>query len=524
MNNKKFVIKVNKKLAHKEHFKELFQFQIDRINHFQLGDYIIYDPDKLLEKNNVSIEKTVLTISELKIWCNSLDSDTMLFIIDSVNPFLDIDLVESIEKQFSDSNLKGLIIDGSIPGTAPDLVSSPDYLLNYLSTNNNWPDSHCDSVRKIYWDTQRIHNAQFDLNKTHRVRILLKLISKIPLLHTLRINDFLKKLNDDEIFNFVLDWGVEGLKTKEVDSCPYCKSKNLKPLYLSTSQTWVGFIANQKPLYYECLDCSLVTFRKLIDKSNVQFFYDEYERSDTNAEPLIEGYKKFRGSHFIEKRKSLELIEPLLPTNASVIDLGAGFGEFACFEKYRNPKWNVNAADFNLTPVKKLLNDRGVQINNVNFLEEDFGHDYDLITMWQAIEHVPFHSIKPFFENVKNSLKNGGYFILATPDYDSPFCKVFDYHIMYPPHHQTVLSGTWLELFVTENNLFKVVGKESANLPWENYDEWFRYYKKTSPNHQTNSMIEIFDMIHANSGLFKNFEENISIKKMGAEVIMIFQK
>jgi len=453
LTKKNFVIKLSKKLSFKDHFQELLQFQIDRINHFQLGDYLIFDPDQLLEKNNMDTKQVIFSINELKNWCNSLEPDSIIFLIDSVNPFLDIDLVEFLEKQFFDSEIKGFIVDGSISGTSPDLISSPDYLLNYLSKTNSWPNQISDNVKRTYWDTQRLHNAQFDLNKTHRIRILSKLISKIQSLHTLRISDFIKKLNDDEIFNFILDWGVEGLKTKEVHACPYCNSKNLKPLYLSTSQTWVGFISNQKPLYYECLDCSLVIFRKLCDKSNVKFFYDEYERSDTNAEPLIEGYKKFRGSHFVEKKKSLDILEPLLPSKASVIDLGAGFGEFACFEKYRNPQWNVKAADFNLTPVKELLNNRGVEINNVNFLEEDFGNDYDLITMWQAIEHVPFYSIKPFFENVKNSLKNGGYFVLATPDFDSPFCKVFDYHLMYPPQHQTILSGTWMERFVTEKDM-----------------------------------------------------------------------
>ena len=523
MINKKFVIKLNKKLSHKEHLPELLKFQIDRINYFQLGEYLIFDPDMLLEKNNVETNQPVFSISELQNWCNSLDSDSIIFLIDSVNPFLDIDLIENLEKQFFDLKINGLIVDGAISGTSPDLVCLPNFLINYLSQNNNWPNK-IENANFFYWDTQRLHNAQFDLNKTHRIRILSKLISKIPSLHTLKISDFIKKLNDDEIFNFILDWGIDDLQTEEVTDCPYCKSKNLKPLYLSTNQTWIGFVSNQKPLYYECLDCSLVTFRKLCDKSNVYLFYDEYERSDTDAEPLIEGYKKFRGSHFIEKRKSLDIIEPLLPKNASVIDLGAGFGEFACFEKYRNPNWNVKAADFNLTPVKELLNSRGVEINNVNFLEKDFGNDYDLITMWQAIEHVPFYGIKPFFEHVKNSLKNGGYFILATPDYDSPFCKVFDYHLMYPPHHQTILSGTWLTKFVTENNLFKVVRKESANLPWENYDEWFDYYRKTSPNTQTESMVKIFDMIHDNSGLFKSFEENISKQKLGSEVILILQK
>lgn len=522
--DKKFLIKSNSAISFKNHFEELLKFQINRINYFNLGTSWIFDPENLLEKNSMRYEQSIHSIDELKNWCMSNENNEQLFLIDSVNPFLDVDLVEYLSTQFSNSKIKGFVVTGAIPGTSPVLTASSDYLLDYISSSDKWPSQISDNVQKIYWDTQRVHNAQFDLNKSHRIKIFTKLISKIPSLHTLRLSDFIRKLNEDEIYNFIIDYAVEGLQTKEISRCPYCNSTNIKPLYLSTNQTWIGFVSNLKPLYYECLECFLVVFRKQCKKTDVQFFYDEYERADTNAEPLIEEYKKYRGSHFVEKRKALDIIESLLPTEASVIDLGGGFGEFACFEKFRNPKWNVKCADFNLTPVKELLDKHKVESINVNFLENDFGKDYDLITMWQAIEHIPFEGIKPFFEHVKRSLRNGGYFVLATPDYDSPFCKVFDYHLMYPPQHQTILSSKWLERFVAENNLFRVVAKESACLTLELYEDWFSYYRKTSPNHQTRSMVEIFDMIHNNTGLFKSFEENISQNRLGSEVILFLQK
>jgi 2-polyprenyl-3-methyl-5-hydroxy-6-metoxy-1,4-benzoquinol methylase len=524
LNEKIFLIKANNKLDFKNHFNELIEFQINHMSNFNFGTIWIFDPEHILKKNHFNYEHIVHSINELKDWCKTSANNKQIFLIDSVNPFLDIELVEHLSTYFLNSNFNGIIVDGAIPGTSPDLLTSSNYLFEYLSLNNKWPNDLLKNVQIFYCDTQRIHNAQFDLNKSHRIKIFTKLILKISSLHTLSLTEFIKKLNEDDIFNFIIDYAVEGLETQEIRSCPYCNSKNLKPLYLSTSQTWLGFISNLKPLYYECLECSLVVFRKQCKKTDVQFFYDEYERADTDAEPLIEGYKKHVGSHFEEKRKALDKIESLLPTDASVIDLGGGFGEFACFEKFRNPKWNVNCADFNLTPVQELLDKRQVQSINVNFLENDFGKDYDLITMWQAIEHVPFEGIMPFFEHVKESLRDGGYFVLATPDYDSPFCKLFDYHLMYPPQHQTILSSKWLEQFVIENNLFKVVGRESAYLPLELYEDWFSYYKKTSPNHQTSSLVEIFDMIHQNKTLFKSFEENISERKLGSEVILFLQK
>lgn len=516
---KEFLIKINSNIDFKNHMDEILQFQINRIKYFNLGNISIIDPENLILKNKISLDIPIFPLNDAKNFFSSKPK-TNFFIIDSSNPFLDVDLVAYLSTNFSSD--KGVIITGAIPGTSPDFYGNSNYFMEKIS-NDDWFQNFQHS-RTCYWDTQRKFNAQFDLNKSHRIRIFSKLISKISSLHTLGLNEFITKLNEDDIFNFVIDYGVENIQTYEINACPYCDSTNLKPLYLSTSQTWLGFVPNTRPLYFECLDCSLVVFRKQCVKTDIHHFYDEYERPERNAELLIEGYKKYKGSHFEEKRKALDKIESLLPIDASVIDLGGGLGEFACFEKFRNPKWNVKCADFDLEPVKNLLEQNNVQTINVNFLENDFGKDYDLITMWQAIEHVPFDGILPFFEHVRNALREGGYFVLATPDFDSPFCKLFDYHLMYPPQHQTILSSTWLEKFVSEKNLFKVVDRESAYLPLELYDDWFSYYRKTSPNHQTNSLVDIFDMIHNNRGLFKSFEENISLHKLGSEVILFFQK
>ncbi len=520
---KYFLILSNSNITFKNHYKELMEFQINRINHFYPRSCWIFDPDRLAE-NTIQYEQIFSSPEELKKWCGEIDKNTLLFIIDSINPFIDMELIEHLTIQFTKKK-ETLGVYGAIPGTTPNLMTSSNLLFEHFSNLDSFFKNSHVSIKKTYWDTQRKHNIQFDLNRGLRIKIFLKLIKEIESLYKLSLDDFVKVLNDDKIYNLILDYAVENLNTKEVISCPYCKSVELKPLYLSTNQTMIGFLSNSKPLYYECMNCSLVVLKRQCDIADVKSLYDEYERPKVNEEEIIESYLKNHGtSHYVEKIKGLELIEPLLPSNASMADLGGGFGEFACIAKHRNPKWDIQCVDFNLDHVQKLLSKYGVKTINANFFENNFGNNYDVITSLHVIEHIPFDGLLGFFKNIHRSLKDDGFFLLSTPDYDSPLGKFFDYHLMYPPHHQTILSSSWIEKFVNDNGLFHKIRQESACVILERFDPWFSYYKNTSPNDELRSTVEIFEMIQNNTKLFKDFEESVSSNKMGSETILLLQK
>jgi len=129
-----------------------------------------------------------------------------------------------------------------------------------------------------------------------------------------------------------------------------------------------------------------------------------------------------------------------------------------------------------------------------------------------------------FFKKIKKNLKKNGYLLLTTPDFDSPMAKLFDYHLMYPPHHQTILSPRWLTKFFHDNNLFKLAKQESACILLEKYDEWFSFYKKTCPTPESQSVVDIFNFLHSEKPFFKKFEEKINSVNLGSETILLFQK
>jgi SAM-dependent methyltransferase len=60
----------------------------------------------------------------------------------------------------------------------------------------------------------------------------------------------------------------------------------------------------------------------------------------------------------------------------------------------------------------------GYDVRQGSLLELDYPSNcYDLITMWDVIEHVP--DPKAYMEKIADLLKPGGVFALATPDVDS---------------------------------------------------------------------------------------------------------
>lgn len=512
------ILQINKKITPDKHFKKILEFQIKRINHFFPNSCYIYDQDNILNHECINYDKIILFKKDLmKLF--DLNSSKQIFLVDMINPMLDAEIIKYVSEKIP-VNFNLYKIVGAIPGTAPKLISTGSNFKKYFESNNL-----NDSLsREIYYDSQRKYNNQFDLNRPLRIKIFSCLIDKIPLLHTLSINSFVEKLSNEEIFNFILDYG-ENIVSTEIHNCPNCDSKNLVPLYLSNSQVMIGFLPNSLHLYYECLNCALVIFRKQCDIDSLHLLYDEYERPKLNEVELISSCINNKGeSHFLEKIKGLELVESLKLKNLSMIDLGGGFGEFSCLAKTRNPLWDVTCADFDLSHVSDTLQQYHVKTKNLNFLEDDFGQNFDLISLLHVIEHIPFKSLSSFLTKIHNSLTNNGLLLLTTPDYESPLGKFFDYHLMYPPQHQTILSANWISKFVEEKNLFTLFKQDSAAVIFENFDSWFSYYEHTAPTDEFRSAVKLFNSIHNDTELFNNIHENLISNNLGSETILLLKK
>ena len=512
-----FVLKINSVL--KENIQEIIKFEIKMIEYHFSKSIHIWDPDNILQ--NILEYSSIKSSTEAEL-NNFLKSkrDQVFFFIESINPFLD----DKFVKQLTLENIRGVSsIENAIPGTCPTFIIQYKSLMEKIAKKNWWSTLKSDNI--LYWNTQRQNNNQFNLNRPLRIKIFLGLLKKISNLEKMSLEKILKILDSNEIYNFILDYAVTGLHTKEIRKCPHCKSNELTKLFLTTSQPMIGFLSSKKPLYYECRNCGLVTLRKQCAMKDVHLLYDEFERPKNDERQLIENYLKNKGeSHFKEKIRALELLEKTAPKKTCMIDLGGGFGEFSSMAKKRNLKWDVTCADFNLDHVKKILHEKKVSVMNVNFLQNSFGKNYDVITSLHVIEHIPFEGLELYLNNIHSALNDNGYFLLSTPDYNSSLGRMFDYHMMYPPHHQTILSSQLITEYLLKKKLFKKIEQTSACVILENYDDWFSYYKETAPTQESKAVVKIFDVIYKNKKMFKELENTLSEKNKGSETIILFKK
>jgi len=121
----------------------------------------------------------------------------------------------------------------------------------------------------------------------------------------------------------------------------------------------------------------------------------------------------------------------LLPENkhAKIIDIGCGSGGFVYFLKQLGYE---NSCGIDISPeqirIAKNLGIKDIECaDNMIFLK-DKQNSYDVVIAKDLIEHFPKEDIMELLVLVFNSLKQGGIFIIQTPNAESPFGSRFRYY------------------------------------------------------------------------------------------------
>ncbi len=111
-------------------------------------------------------------------------------------------------------------------------------------------------------------------------------------------------------------------------------------------------------------------------------------------------------------RNKLNLITTLKKDANSILDIGAGTGDFL---KYIQSE---NKSVFGIEPNKKareLASNKGIQL--VENIDDYKGETFDVITMWHVLEHVP--NLEETIQKIQALLNPNGILIIAVPNYNS---------------------------------------------------------------------------------------------------------
>ena len=146
--------------------------------------------------------------------------------------------------------------------------------------------------------------------------------------------------------------------------------------------------------------------------------------------------------------KKVALLNSLHPEKGSVLDIGAGTGDFLVTAKANG--WQITGIEPNEN-AKKLAISKGVTFKNDTKSIEN--QQFDVITMWHVLEHVP--DVTHQIQELQRLLKPNGTIIIAVPNYKSydanfygPFWAAYDV-----PRHLWHFSKTAIEKLVSRENM-----------------------------------------------------------------------
>ncbi len=165
-----------------------------------------------------------------------------------------------------------------------------------------------------------------------------------------------------------------------------------------------------------CDKCGLVYVSHQPDP---QVLYDLYgENYFHNNDSGTVGYTNYLADEqnirktFARRLKYLDrFIQP-----GNLLDIGCAAGFF--LDEANRRGWSVQGLDVSGFAVNYVTDRFGFDARQGSILDLDYPENhYDLITMWDVIEHVPDPMSQ--IEKVASLLRPGGVFALATPDVDS---------------------------------------------------------------------------------------------------------
>ena len=221
----------------------------------------------------------------------------------------------------------------------------------------------------------------------------------------------------------------------------------------------IDFYKNLQP-YLECKDYTVSgdvyqvqlnkEFEMLVTtpvpKNLEDYYKSENYISHTDAKDSLFD-KVYQSVKNITLKRKLKLINSFNLTTKTILDVGAGTGDF--LKVCKNNSWEVLGTEPNLN-ARKIAEQKGVLIRED--LSKLNTKKFDVITLWHVLEHV--ENLQDYIKSLKGLLKNNGRIIVAVPNFKSFDANYYKdiWAAFDVPRHLWHFSQTSIaKLFETEN-------------------------------------------------------------------------
>lgn len=147
--------------------------------------------------------------------------------------------------------------------------------------------------------------------------------------------------------------------------------------------------------------------------------------------------------------KKVDLIDRLLNKRGSILDIGAGTGEFLKVAKLKG--WNVFGVEVN-EKARNFSKEKGIILQKQ--IEDFANQKFDVVTLWHVLEHLP--NLEKTTSQIERLVKPNGHLIIAVPNfkaYDAKFYKEFWAAYDTPRHLWHFSKSSMEKIFSNEMEL-----------------------------------------------------------------------
>lgn len=232
--------------------------------------------------------------------------------------------------------------------------------------------------------------------------------------------------------------------------CPVCGQLRAKPWFVKFQRT-----------YNRCSYCRHIFVQ--LDENILTQTYENYNDGTFFFNEGNQNYY-FDNSNIMSMNLKLEWVRRFHRGNGMLLDVGANFGHFL---KVAQDYFDAQGIEISSYAVEWSRNNFHVQNTaaSIDNLPLTLTGPYDLVTMWDVIEHLPAWELA--IENINRILKPNGLFFFTTPDSSSLIARLLGrywYHL-HPIQHFHLFS---------RKNLIKILDKSGFDVLDTRY--WGRYY------------------------------------------------
>jgi SAM-dependent methyltransferase len=192
-----------------------------------------------------------------------------------------------------------------------------------------------------------------------------------------------------------------------------------------------AYQAGRLPGLFRCSNCGLISADLRIPDEELAALYGENYFYGEEYLDYVAEQSSLR-LNFRKRIKTLKALRPDL-SEADVFEVGCAYGFF--LSEIGKHVHSASGVDISDAAVRYAVDTLQVAAVQGNYLEMDLGRRYDVMVMWDTIEHLKRPDL--FIGKIANDLKPGGLLALTTGDIDSLNARWRGpkWRLIHPPTH-----------------------------------------------------------------------------------------